>query len=107
MAKALGAHLSEELRREYGLRSIRVRVGDVVKVVRGSYRGVEGKVIRVYPEEGRIAIEGLTRQNSRGESVPVKVHASKVLVVKLNLDDKLRREALEARKGQRGGGVNG
>lgn len=100
----LHAHLSDELRREYGVRSLRVRTGDVVKVLRGSYRGVEGKVIRVYPEEGRLAIEGLTRQNSRGESVPVKIHASKVMITKLNLDDKLRRQKLEELKARKVGG---
>ncbi|MGC8556207.1 MAG: 50S ribosomal protein L24 [Conexivisphaera sp.] len=102
--RALSAHLADDLAEEYGLRSIRVRVGDVVKVVRGSYRGVEGKVLRVYPEEGRLAVEGLTRQNSRGENVPVKVHASKVIVTKLNLDDKIRRERLESLKSKKAEG---
>ncbi|MGC9189580.1 MAG: 50S ribosomal protein L24, partial [Conexivisphaera sp.] len=85
-AHSLNAHLSEDLVKEYGIRSVRVRTGDVVKVLRGSYRGVEGKVIKVYLDEGRVALEGLTRQNSRGENSPVRIHASKVLVTKLNLD---------------------
>ena len=100
---SLNAHLSEDLVKEYGVRSVRVRTGDVVKVLRGSYRGVEGKVIKVYLEEGRIAVEGLTRQNSRGENSPVRIHASKVLVTRLNLDDKVRREALEAIKSRKTG----
>jgi large subunit ribosomal protein L24 len=100
----LRAHLSPELREEYGVRSVRVRVGDTVRVLRGSYKGVEGKVIRVYPEEGRIAIEGVTRQNARGDSVPIKIHASNLVVTKLNLDDKLRKEKLEALKSRVSGG---
>ena len=103
--RSLNAHLSEDLVKEYGIRSVRVRTGDVVKVLRGSYRGVEGKVIKVYLDEGRVAIESLTRQNSRGENSPVKIHASKVMVTKLNLDDKVRREALEAIKSRKTGKV--
>ena len=102
-SSAVRAHLSPELRKEYGVRSVRVRVGDTVKVMRGSYKGVEGKVIKVFAEEGRVAIEGLTRQNARGDSVPVKIHASNLMVTKLNLDDKLRREKLEALKSRVGG----
>jgi len=105
---ALSARLADDLAAEYGTRSARVRVGDVVKVMRGTYRGVEGKVIRVYPEEGSIAVEGLNRQNSKGDNSPVKVNASKVRVTKLNLDDKVRRESLEAIKsGKSGGEVDG
>ncbi|BBE41709.1 50S ribosomal protein L24 [Conexivisphaera calida] len=106
-AHSLNAHLSEDLVKEYGIRSVRVRTGDVVKVLRGSYRGVEGKVIKVYLDEGRVAVEGLTRQNSRGENSPVRIHASKVLVTRLNLDDKVRREALEAIKSRKTGKIEG
>ena len=42
--KFLAAHLSKELKEKYGTRSIRVRVGDRVKVVRGTEKGKEGKV---------------------------------------------------------------
>ena len=98
-SSALGAHLSLDLRVEYGIRSVRTRVGDSVKVLRGAYRGVEGKVIRVYRREGRVAIEGLTRQNARGDNVPVKVHASNLLITRLNLDDKLRKEKLGSHVG--------
>ena len=98
------AHLSPELRKEYGVRSIRVRVGDTVRVMRGAHKGIEGKIIKVFPEEGRVAIEGLTRQNARGESVPIKIHASNLMVTKLNLDDKLRKQKLEELKARVSGG---
>jgi large subunit ribosomal protein L24 len=95
-SKWVRAPLSKELRNTYQVRNVRVRVGDTVKVMRGTYKGLEGKVTRVYVKEGRLAIEGLTRQTSRGRTVPIKVHASKVMVVGLNLDDKIRKERLEA-----------
>jgi large subunit ribosomal protein L24 len=52
-------------------------------------------VLRVFVKEGCVTIEGLTREKVRGENVPVKIHASNLLVASLNLDDKVRKEALE------------
>ncbi len=95
--KTLRAMLSEELQQKYGIKTIRVRKGDVVKVMRGDYKGVQGKVLEVYPSLGRIAIEGLVRKKVNGQEVPLKIHPSKVMVVELNLDDKLRKDYLESR----------
>jgi large subunit ribosomal protein L24 len=98
-SRNVGANLSADLRAQYGIRSIRVRPGDSVKVMRGEFKGVEGKVNKVHAEEGRLAIEGIQREKVRGGNVPVLVHASKVMVVALNLDDKWRQGMLERKKG--------
>lgn len=76
---------------------MRVRKGDTVKVMKGEYKGVEGKVTGLDLESGRVIIEGVTREKIAGGTVPVKIHASKVIVVGLNLDDKWRKEKLEGR----------
>jgi len=98
-AKMLSAHLSDELRAKYGTRSLPIRRGDTVKIMRGEYAGVEGKVIAVYRESGRIAVEGVTREKVGGGTVPVKIHASKVMITALNLEDKWRQKILERRGG--------
>jgi large subunit ribosomal protein L24 len=95
-SKRVRAPLSEELREKYRVRNVRVRVGDGVRVLRGEFKGVEGKVTRVFTDSGRLAIEGVTRPKIRGGTVPVKIHASKVLVTSLNLEDARRRRRLEA-----------
>lgn len=95
--KMLNARLSDELRSKYGVKTVRVRKGDSVKIVRGEFAGVEGKVTSVDLKTGRITVEGVFRENIRGEQVPVKIHASKVIITSLNLEDKLRKEKLEAR----------
>lgn len=94
----VSATLSEDLRTKHGLRSIRVVKGDSVKVLRGEYKGIEGKVIRVYTKAGRLSLEGVTREKIAGGTVPVRIHASKVAVTTLNLDDKLRKSRLEGSK---------
>ena len=39
--------LSKDLRKKYGKRSARVVEGDSVKVIRGEFNGVDGKVTKV------------------------------------------------------------
>lgn len=96
--KILSAHLSPELRDSYKTRSIPVRKGDTVKILRGDYKGVEGKVLRVDRKKYRIFIEDITRQKADGTTLLVPIHPSKVEIIRLNLDDKNRKRILE-RKG--------
>ncbi len=42
--KLLGANLSENLRNQHNKRSMRVIKGDTVRILRGEYAGIEGKV---------------------------------------------------------------
>lgn len=93
--KLLHAHLSPELREKYKRRAVRVRVGDVVRVMRSSYKGYEGKVVEVESKRGFVYIEGLTRKTIRGRPVMIPIHASKVMITKLDLSDKYRVEKLE------------
>jgi len=93
--KLLSAPLSEELRAKYGFRSFPIRTGDRVRVMRGDFKGTEGRVIRVDRERGRIYIDTITRTKADGTPVNVPIHASKVMIVELDLSDKWRRKALE------------
>jgi len=94
----IAAHLSSELRESHNTRSIPVRVGDTVRMLRGDYKGFEGKILRVSRGRYRIFIDGINREKADGTSVLVPIHPSKVEVVRLNLDDKWRARILE-RKG--------
>jgi large subunit ribosomal protein L24 len=96
--KLLAAHLSAELRTSHGARSFPVRTGDTVRVVRGDHKGVEGKITRVDVTKYRIYVEGLTREKVDGTTINVPIHPSKVIVTRLNLDDKWRKEILESKK---------
>lgn len=100
--KHLSAPLSPELRREHGVRSLPLRSGDTVRVMRGDYKGFEGKVLRVDREEYQIYIEGLTREKVDGTTVFTPIHPSKVMITKLNLDDKWRKNILERKKKAKG-----
>jgi len=95
LRKLLAAPLSEELRKTQGRRSYPVRKGDTVKIVRGDFAGVEGKVTTVDTHNRRLFVEGVTREMTSGTSTNVSVHTSKVMITKLNLDDKWRADSIK------------
>ncbi len=92
--KIMSAHLSMDLRLKYNRRSFPIRSGDVVQVVRGDYKGMEGKVVKVNHKDYRITVEGITRERADGRTVFIPIHPSNVIIKKLNLDDKWRLERL-------------
>ncbi len=96
--RLLAAHLSPELRASHGTKSFPVRTGDTVHVARGDHKGVEGKITRVDLSRYRIYVEGLTREKVDGTTINVPIHPSKVIVTRLNLDDKWRKGILDSRK---------
>lgn len=97
-ALQLVAPLSEELRKEHNLKRLRVRKGDTVLVVRGSFRGHEGRVVKVDVKKVRIYIEGVTKVRSDGKEVFAPIHPSKVVITKLDLSDNRRAQILERKR---------
>jgi large subunit ribosomal protein L24 len=94
--KMVGAVLEDSLRKQYGRKNIRVVKGDSVRVMRGEYKGVEGKVEKVNNERATFHIEGIQREKIRGGQVKVPIHSSNVMVISLNLDDDYRSGKLQA-----------
>lgn len=94
----VSASLADSLREVYKKRTLRVVKGDSVKVLRGEYKGVEGKVENVDTEHGTLNIEGVQREKIRGGQVKVPIHASKVMITNLNLSDKYRSNKVQGDK---------
>ncbi len=65
--------------------------GDTVRVLRGEYRGTEGRVLEVLPKQNRVVVDGVNvvsrhrrpTQNSEGGIVklPAAIHASNVMLL--------------------------
>lgn len=89
-----GSQLSSELRERHGRRNARPRVGDSVRIVRGEFKGVEGKVTKV-TSAGLVSVEGVTREKQKGGTSPVPIHSSNLVITNLVLDDKERKKKLE------------
>jgi large subunit ribosomal protein L24 len=96
--KLMAAPLSPELIKSKGAKTLPVRKGDTVRVVRGDHLGFEGKVSRVDLKRYRIFLEGLTREKVDGTNIFVSVHPSKVMIKNLKLDDKWRKAIVERKK---------
>ncbi|KKK20777.1 hypothetical protein P175DRAFT_0494290 [Aspergillus ochraceoroseus IBT 24754] len=82
----MSAPLSKELREKYNVRSIPLRKGDEISIVRGSNKGRDGKITSVYRLKYVIHVERVVREKSNGQSVPLGISASNVVVTKLHLD---------------------
>ena len=97
--KMLAAHLSKELREKYKRRSLPVRKGDEVIVMRGKLKGKTGKIGRINLNKYRVYIEGITRKRTVGTEVQVSIHPSNLQITNLNLADKKRIKILERKEG--------
>jgi large subunit ribosomal protein L26e len=65
--KIMSCHLSKDLKTKYEVRAIPVRKGDTVKVMRGTFKGREGKVITCYRKKWCIHVEKITREKTNGK----------------------------------------
>lgn len=93
--KRFSAPLSSKLKESHGTNSVPVRKGDTVMIMRGDRRGSEGKVTQIDRKNYRIFIEGANREKVDGTTILVPIHPSKVMITRLNLDDKWRKKILE------------
>ena len=96
-SKQLGSALSEDLHKKYGKRSVRVIEGDSVTILRGEFKGVDGKVADVSTEKSSVAIEGVKKEKTKGDKFDVFIHTSNLVVTSLNTDDKWRMAKLEGK----------
>ena len=95
ISKRLSARVSTDLIEKYSRKTIRIRIGDTVKILIGQYKNIEGKITHIYTNENKISIEGVTREKLTGGTTPIKIHSSNVLITGLDLKDKSRQERLE------------
>jgi large subunit ribosomal protein L24 len=91
----LHARLEKKLADKYKLRSVQIRKGDTIKVLRGDFRDREGKVAKVNLKDESIEVDGVTVHKSDGSEVSRPIHPSNVTVTKLELKDKRRMSKLE------------
>ncbi|MBE5728040.1 50S ribosomal protein L24 [Candidatus Parvarchaeota archaeon] len=92
--RMVSAHLSKELRQQYHTRSFPIRKGDTVLVMRGKFKGSEGKVEKVYTKQLRVTVDSAKITSKKGTKIPIKIRPSALLIKELNLSDKLREKSL-------------
>lgn len=86
----IASHLSRELRQKHGRRSARLRVGDKVKVLRGSFKNKTGTVERVDAKRLRVYVTGIELVKRDGSRAMTGLHPSNLLIQELVMGDKKR-----------------
>lgn len=99
--RMVAAHLSSALMSEYNVRSLPVRKGDTVKLLRGAkdFKTSEAKVASVDLKSCKIIVENVTVPKADGTQKPRPVDPSDVLLTKLDLSDPWRKSKLDSLKG--------
>ena len=97
-SKQLSCSLSKELRKKYGKRSARIIEGDTVKIVRGEFAGIDGKVTKISIPDRGVNIEGVKKEKLKGDKFDVYVHTTNIILTSLDSGDKWRINKLEGKK---------
>ena len=92
--KFVGAHLSKELHKKYGKRSMNVRKGDGVKIMRGQFKNKTGKVEEVNLKKTLAYVSGIEIAKRDGTKARFPIHPSNLMITELNMDDKMRNKVL-------------
>ncbi|EAL43679.1 ribosomal protein L24, putative [Entamoeba histolytica HM-1:IMSS-B] len=93
----MSARLSKELREKYNVIAIPIHKDDEVKIIKG-HQKVAGKVTAVRRSKYVINIDKLTKTKANGQTVPVAIRPSNVIITKLFLNKD--REAYLAKKAE-------
>lgn len=93
--KQLASHLDEALLLKYDRRQLPVITGDTVRVMRGQFKGHEDKINQVNIKKQTVHVEGVVLTKADGKKIAKPIHASALLITKLNLTDQWRRKTLE------------
>ena len=93
--KQVSVHLSKDLRTQHKKRSIQLRTGDSVKILRGQFKKLAGKVSKIDLKKVKIFVEGIEMAKKDGSKVPYPLHPSNLMIQTLDLTDKKRKASLE------------
>ena len=89
--KFVSANLSKDLRKKQGKRNIPLRKGDIVKIMRGKFKGKQGKITEIKVKTQKIFIEGIQIKKKDGSKTNVPIKPSNLQIIELNLDDRKRK----------------
>merc|ERR1712113_973340 len=81
--KSMSAPLYHNLKKKYSVNSAPVCSGDQVRIVRGMFRGHEGKVIGVYRNKWFIMVECAIKKKSNAQDVKFGINPSNCIITKL------------------------
>jgi len=93
--KFMSANLSKELREKYGRRSLPIRKGDIVRIMKGEFKKKKGKIISIDTKKGKVFVEGIQRLKKDGTKTNVPLSPHVLQITELLLEDKKRVKVLQ------------
>ena len=96
-SKQLGSALSKDLQKKYGKKSARAIEGDSITILRGEFKGVDGKISKISTQKTSVAIDGVKKEKTKGDKFDVYIHTSNLVITSLNTSDKWRMAKLEGK----------
>ncbi len=93
--KFVSAHLSKDLRKKYNRRSMNLRKGDDVKIMRGRFKNKTGKIEEVSVKKTLVYVSGIEIAKRDGTKARRPINPSNMTITGVNMDDKMRNKAIE------------
>ncbi|MGA8663470.1 MAG: 50S ribosomal protein L24 [Thermoplasmata archaeon] len=90
--------LSRELRSRFHVRSVPLRKGDTVRVMKGSFIGREERVAKMDRRSYTVTLDNVTLKTGEEKLKPLPVRTNHLLIIRLNLADAWRRKSLQVRE---------
>ncbi|MFA5797244.1 MAG: 50S ribosomal protein L24 [Candidatus Woesearchaeota archaeon] len=94
----LNTHLSRELRQKYGIRALRLRVGDKVRIMRGQFKKQEGKIEEIDVRKTQVYVAKIEHTKKDGSKARYPIDPSNLLIIEITADDKKRVAKLDKTK---------
>ena len=92
--RLMSCHLVKTLRDQYKIRSLPIKRGDEVKILKGKSKGKSGKVVQVYRKRNCIYVDKVQREKQNGQTVFLPIKPCYCVVEKL-LINKDRTKTIE------------
>lgn len=99
--KFLSVNLSKELRKTYKRRNISLKKGDVIKIMRGKFKGKQGKIKEVKLKTSKVIVEGIQVKKQDGSKADIRLQPSNLQIIELNIEDKKRLKQINKQKAER------
>lgn len=93
----LAAPLAPDLKARYGTRNLTVREGDTVRIMKGEFRGLTGKINSVNLRKSTVYVDGAERVRKDGTKSFFPLRPSGLMLTEVSIEDKKRAASL-ARK---------
>jgi len=95
----VSSHLATSLRNKVDARSLPLRKGDKVRVMRGDFKHHEGEITKVDLKAIKVYVDGAVVEKADGTKIEYPIHPSNLEIIDVDRKDEMRDKAI-GRKGE-------